>query len=298
MAGVPVEVRPFVPDDADAVLRLAAARYTPDARWHVGDLAWHLALTGGVGLGDHTDVWIDAGRLTAVSWWDAVEDEMAVALTFVGPTELLPAIVAHASAAADLPTDVVLNDSEQDVLEVLTDLGFVPVDHDQFFVDLQRPLTRAATDPGLEPQLPPGFRMVTSDQCDPAHRVALHRLVWNGSALTVEGYEAMTRRWPYNPEFDQVVVAPDGSLVASTTGWLAPGGTTGQLEPVGTLPPFRRRGLSRALGRSVLRAFAAVGAERALVYARGDDAYPVPRAVYGDLGFTVHARQQRLRLAR
>jgi GNAT superfamily N-acetyltransferase len=76
-------------------------------------------------------------------------------------------------------------------------------------------------------------------------------------------------------------------------GWLPPGGATGQFEPVGTLPAWRRRGLSRTVGRHVLRAFREAGASRALVYARGDDAYPTPRAVYSGLGFTTHARQHR-----
>ncbi|MFC7328885.1 hypothetical protein [Marinactinospora rubrisoli] len=37
-------------------------------------------------------------------------------------------------------------------------------------------------------------------------------------------------------------------------------------------------------------AFTAVGAERAIVYARGDDAYPVPRRLYASMGFSVRPR--------
>jgi GNAT superfamily N-acetyltransferase len=76
-------------------------------------------------------------------------------------------------------------------------------------------------------------------------------------------------------------------------GWLPPGRPTGQLEPVGTLPGWRRRGVSRTVGRQVLAAFATAGATHALVYARGDDAYPDARATYRSMGFDVHARQHR-----
>jgi hypothetical protein len=58
---------------------------------------------------------------------------------------------------------------------------------------------------------------------------------------------------------------------------------------------YRRRGLSRAVTVSVLRAFRAAGGERAVVHARGDDGYPVPRQVYAALGFRPYARTLRYR---
>jgi hypothetical protein len=48
--------------------------------------------------------------------------------------------------------------------------------------------------------------------------------------------------------------------------------------------------LSRGVGIAVLRAFRAAGGEQALVYARGDHEYPVPRQVYAALGFRPRGR--------
>lgn len=40
----------------------------------------------------------------------------------------------------------------------------------------------------------------------------------------------------------------------------------------------------------MLHAFAEAGGRRAVVYARGDDDYPVPRRLYGSMGFTAYTR--------
>jgi GNAT superfamily N-acetyltransferase len=96
--------------------------------------------------------------------------------------------------------------------------------------------------------------------------------------------------WPYRADVDIVAVAPDGTLAAYTMGWYDERNRSGEFEPVGTLARYRRMGLARAVGVAVLRAFRDAGGETALVFARGDDGYPVPRQVYAALGFTPHAR--------
>ncbi|WP_291419089.1 hypothetical protein [Actinophytocola sp.] len=64
----------------------------------------------------------------------------------------------------------------------------------------------------------------------------------------------------------------------------------GEFEPVGTHPGHLRHGLARAACVAVLHAFAAAGGTRAVVYARGDAAYPVPMALYTSLGFRPYTR--------
>ena len=293
--------RAFRPDDAAAVLQLAAASYTVDSRWHVGDLAWHLADTGGRGLGDQTFVWEcdeDAASdgLLAVSWWDRIEvgGEQRVVLTFIGPTDLLPRIVDHAVTVLEpsvVAMDVVVLAVERDQEAVLARLGFVTDEHPEFFVNLQRGLASLASEPTPEP--PQGIRVTRADEHSPQAWVDLHRAVWPESTLTVADRTSLTQTWPYDPRFDLVAVRDDGLLVGYVVGWLPPGASTGQFEPVGTLPGWRRRGISRVLGHRVLTAFADAGASRALVYARGDDDYPAARAAYEAMGFTVHARQNR-----
>ena len=68
--------------------------------------------------------------------------------------------------------------------------------------------------------------------------------------------------WPYRADLDCVVEAPDGSLVAYCLAWLDDANRVGELEPVGTHPDYRRRGL--AVSRVPVRAPSAEG--------RGSDA--------------------------
>ncbi|WP_404953269.1 GNAT family N-acetyltransferase [Streptomyces sp. 147326] len=65
---------------------------------------------------------------------------------------------------------------------------------------------------------------------------------------------------------------------------------TGAFEPVGTRPDHRRQGLALAVCTAVLHAFARAGGRRAIVNARGDAAYPVPKRLYESMGFTTYAR--------
>jgi predicted GNAT family acetyltransferase len=83
--------------------------------------------------------------------------------------------------------------------------------------------------------------------------------------------------------------------VAYCQGWYDEANQVGLFEPVGTVADHRRRGLARAAGIEVLHAFRDAGGRTAQVYARGDDAYPVPKQVYQDLGFMPYARTVRYR---
>jgi len=51
-----------------------------------------------------------------------------------------------------------------------------------------------------------------------------------------------------------------------------------------------RRGLGAAVSLACLHAMRAAGATRAVVYPRGDSAYPVARRLYAGLGFRPVAR--------
>ena len=52
--------------------------------------------------------------------------------------------------------------------------------------------------------------------------------------MTTEGYAAAAAAWPYRPELDWVVEAPDGSFAASCLVWLDEENGVALLEPVGT----------------------------------------------------------------
>nr|WP_240971384.1 GNAT family N-acetyltransferase [Microbispora sp. CL1-1] len=63
-----------------------------------------------------------------------------------------------------------------------------------------------------------------------------------------------------------------------------------RIEPAGTAPGHRRRGLARAACLAALDAARRAGARQAVVSPRGDDAYPVPVRLYRSLGFRECAR--------
>nr|WP_246401247.1 GNAT family N-acetyltransferase [Jiangella mangrovi] len=98
----------------------------------------------------------------------------------------------------------------------------------------------------------------------------------------------------YRPALDQLVLAPDGSPAAAALAWLDERSGVAVLEPVGTAPGHRRRGLAAAAAHAALRAARDLGGRGARVCARGDDDAPAARAAYEALGFRVYARNVRL----
>jgi len=204
---------------------------------------------------------------------------------------LVDEIVDWATGVAGVPVSVGVLETEKGLIAPLVRQGREPGLPGHFFLNMQRELS----DLPPVPRLPPGFTMRPVEPGELPARAALHRAVWTPT-LTDGTFAAMAARWPYRPEFDRVVVAPDGQLVSYILGWYDDVNRVGEFEPVGTSPQYRRRGLSRALGISLLHAFRDAGARRALVYARGDDDYPVARQVYGALGFRTHGRVVQYRL--
>ena len=146
----------------------------------------------------------------------------------------------------------------------------------------------------LEPLVPPeGFRLRPVRPGEAAARAAAHRAAWSDlgpSRVTEHSYAEVMDTWPYRFELDWVAEADDGELVASALGWLDERAKVGLLEPVGSAPRVRRRGLGRAVSLAVLHAMREAGATAAVVCPRGDDAYPVPGRLYRGLGFGPDAR--------
>jgi ribosomal protein S18 acetylase RimI-like enzyme len=110
------------------------------------------------------------------------------------------------------------------------------------------------------------------------------------SHVIADSYRMVMSAWPYRHDLDQVLEAPDGTLVAFALGWLDEVNRVGELEPVGTDPHYARQGLGSAVSLACLHALREAGAARAVVYPRGDSAYPVARRLYFGLGFRPIAR--------
>ena len=128
------------------------------------------------------------------------------------------------------------------------------------------------------PEPPAGYvvRGLAGDE-DAAERVA-HK-----SAATEERYKEFMRAPGYDLELDLVAEAPDGRFGAYCNCWMDHANGVGELEPVGTRPGFRRRGLAKAVVLEGLRRMKVHGAHTALVCFEGDNA--PARRLYESVGF-------------
>lgn len=136
----------------------------------------------------------------------------------------------------------------------------------------------------VEPSVPPGYLLATVDTPERiTGRVEAHRTAFAPSEVTRKMYERVRRTWPYRQELDQIVETESGDVVAFCTAWIDEENAAGLLEPVGTHPSHRRRGLARAACRAALIALRDAGARTAQVAF----ATPQARALYETLGFTL-----------
>lgn len=150
-------------------------------------------------------------------------------------------------------------------------------------MELHHPPHRSAT--------PDGYTIrPLRGESEVADYVALHRRAFDSRNMSVEWRTQVLAHPLYQPELDLVVEAPDGALVAFCIGWLNKfeGETIGQIEPIGVLPAFQRRGLGRAILVELLCRFHEVGARRVLIDAESyNDA---SQSLYETAGFVEVAR--------
>lgn len=162
--------------------------------------------------------------------------------------------------------------------------------------------------------LPERFQSLSmADNVSPSDRARAHALAWSllpfsedghqidtpsKSSVTEELHRGVMMSWPYRPDLDRIILAPDGTPAACCICWYDQKNKVGELEPVGTHPEFRRLGLGRAVCLAALHKLKELGADQAIVYPRGDDAYPVPRQLYGSIGFKPYGRTVTYRLER
>ena len=149
--------------------------------------------------------------------------------------------------------------------------------------------------PPPPPVLPDGYRLRTFAGVQEIQaRVDVHRAAFAPSHMTVERYERVMASLHYSVDRDVVVEAPDGTLAAFTIAWLDPVVAVGELEPVGTHPDHRRRGLALAANRHALGLLAAAGARDVIVFSEADNA--ASEALYAAGGFrrlATHRRWER-----
>lgn len=251
----------------------------PPRQRHIGDLAWG---------------WHTAGEAQRVKLWDGawawLEDSRAEIQ--VHP-DLVGSDLHHEVLDWVDGLSVPVLDTDVATLTVLEARGYRRVEPQYPFVHLVRSLE------GLpEPAVPDGYRLRHVEKRDLERRVAVHRAAFHPSRLTVDKYRSLMAAFPYRADLDWVVEAPDESFASYTLCWLDAENGVAELEPVGTHPDHRRLGLARATSLAALRCARDLDARFGIVYARADEAYPVPKRLYESIGFRAQARVLELSPAR
>ncbi|HYK64849.1 MAG TPA: GNAT family N-acetyltransferase, partial [Patescibacteria group bacterium] len=271
------------------------------SRFHIGDLAWGRFQHTGCEAEWPTAIWEFEGSVVAWGWVRLPGDLELM----VHPRHRQPAdeVLDWFEGVADGRTlSVTVLEAETHLVDALRRRRYAASKDGPFDLYESRRLEDIPA-----AQLPSGFNARNMrNTCDVARRAEVHRAAWSAtlmpnpapSRVTAEAYWNVMAAWPYLPELDWVVEAPDGRFASCCIAWLDEKNCVGELEPVGTHPDFRRLGLARAVCLSALHALREKGARLVVVYPRGDDAYPVPRMIYGELGFKQYGRTRIYRLNR
>ena len=235
----------------------------------------------------HARLWLDGdGRAVAYAWavpWGSITFETDPAAGPALELEALDWACAEARRAAAERGDneaPAASCRSNDVarLNLLESAGFVRLP------DRTRHYARSLERPIPEAPLPPGFRLLRSDQASTVEEwVAMHRAAWGTENMTVAGRQAIMAGSDYDPELDLAVVAPDGRLagycvvtVAQAENALT-GRCDGYTDPLSVHPDFQRRGLAAALLAAAMHRLRQRGVQTARLTTAGDN-LPMQRA--------------------
>jgi len=96
--------------------------------------------------------------------------------------------------------------------------------------------------------LPPGFHIETlAENGNYDERIATERLVFDSDYLDQNWFQGKSSAPSYAFDWDLSVISPAGQHVAFALAWLDVQNKAAQIDPVGTHPDYRRRGLAKAL---------------------------------------------------
>jgi GNAT superfamily N-acetyltransferase len=265
---------------------LASRTWTSRSRHHPGQLAWSARYAEPQEL-EHgpVAVWQEHGADVAWAWLESPTwGELCVdpARPGAGREAVAWLVDRGATTAMTLQTETV-------VVSALREAGFAEQDF-PWFTHHELDLAGLGDPPAVVGYR---FRHVEPDEVEA--RAAAHRAAWSPppatSKVTAAAYGRLVQTPPYRPQLDWVAVTePDGGMVACLTSWLDDATGVALLEPVGTVPEHRGRGLAGALSLTALQAARELGATTGLVCPRGDADYPVPQQVYRAIGFVPVAR--------
>jgi predicted N-acetyltransferase YhbS len=214
-------------------------------------------------------LWEDEGNIVGMALCE--DQRMSEAFVLRHPTygHLLDEMVAYAEdhlrPLEDGALRIPVYDHDLDLQAVLRRRGYVPEEehpaYDSLFVIQNLPTY----------VLPDGYAL--GSMADAAGDIEKRREVF-GRAFghpdpqdwpSRTSYKELQRAPDYRPELDFYIVAPDGTYAACCIVWWDAVNRMGILEPVGTHPEYRRRGLGRAVVCEAIRRVADLGARRCWV---------------------------------
>jgi ribosomal protein S18 acetylase RimI-like enzyme len=258
--------------------RLAAElwrRIGPRSSVHIGDLPWRMYQHLNKLDEDRVELWLEGDDAVAWGWLDDGELDLEV---HPDHAHLAREVLAWAQ-----PRSVLALAIHSETVRMLEEAGYRP--SEKWYEHMVRSLD------GTLPEaiVPEGYRLRTVDgDADVGPRVEVHRAAFAPSRVVRESYRAVMSAFPYRAALDNVVVAPDGTFAAFCLCWIDVENRVGLLEPVGTHPAHRRRGLAAAVCLAGLHALSRAGADTAVIYSAGaSQAF----RVYERIGFRSNSRQ-------
>lgn len=133
------------------------------------------------------------------------------------------------------------------------------------------------------PHLPAGYAFQHV-----ASKAEVERRIAHRDDLTVDDYEKLRNSPGYDPTLDLMAVSSTGDVAAYCICWLDPESREGEIEPLGTRPEHRQRGLGRAVVLEALQRMQGAGMRQAMVcYDRENLS---AERLYGSLDFRLDAR--------
>jgi ribosomal protein S18 acetylase RimI-like enzyme len=150
-------------------------------------------------------------------------------------------------------------------------------------------MIRFLRDPIPEAPLPSGYHVrQVSETAEIAQRAAAQRevwLPWTVGNVTDEDYARFMRLPGYDRDLDLVAATPEGGIAAYVNGWVDSVNRIGDFGPVGALPAFRRRGLTRAVLLEGLRRMRSHGMDRVCISTTATNT--PARGLYESIGFRI-----------
>jgi len=179
--------------------------------------------------------------------------------------DLLEEMVAFAEEAYVNPdlnrVYIWIYDDDRDLIDVVARRDFVrrdePVSHHLEYVIGELP----------EPELPDGYRLFSmAEENDIDKRREIFGRAFNHEDPkewpSAFSYRELQKAPDYRLEHDLVIAAPDGTYAACCIFWMDERNHIAHLEPLGTHPDHRRKGLAAQIQFEALRRAKALGAKR------------------------------------